>query len=794
MTQALITAWGLPASKIRSRFILLVLYISILAISLAFFFSSIGKPYMGIRLVKDGSEWKVTIVDTNGLASRAGLKEGEKPVEVNGKPAQVFLNEYETIGTVFGRVIQEITVIDSAGHLKSVTLTNSSLPLESVISQLSWLLVCLVFGLTGLYVFFRKPDTITARLFCFCGLAFGLAISGNMVSERGIPAAAYCEVAANTLGPWLLLHFLLILPEEHARLRRNPYVYLIYLPAAVTLVLFPLVGYSDGQPLPWFRSIRMYEIGLAFLSAAGVAIFNYFAAVSPKTRQQMKILLISCLVALVPSLIFNVIPEAMWARTILSPAISILSIMFIPLGMSIAMVTSKLMDIDVVIRRGIIYALITLVMAAIVSAGVFTVLAFQRDFDTPEQIGIAIVLGGIASFLFGPTKNGIEYLLDKLIYKDRYDYRKIIQGLSTSLSMLKDPDDVSRVVVAAAVRALNLAGACLFTKTQQGTFELNVAQGSFSDAGKQLQLLNLITRHSRAVEFPNSATILNPEVAFLIPLVAMEIEVGFLCISPKASRQDFSTDDMFLVQGLASVTAPMIRSAMLVQDVSMRDSFVSIASHELRTPLTSIMGYAELLLQRDPPEATRRQWLKIIYANSEKIANMVDELLNISRIHSGKLNLKFEKAGLPGIVEEQMTMIRSSTSKHEFIIELAPDIPDVYVDRTKFGQIIGNLLSNAVKYSPNGGRITITARSNSEDYNAVVSIADEGIGISPEDKDALFTTFHRIQRPETQGIRGSCLGLYIAKEWVEAMGGRIWLESELNKGSTFFVSVPVRGV
>jgi signal transduction histidine kinase len=120
---------------------------------------------------------------------------------------------------------------------------------------------------------------------------------------------------------------------------------------------------------------------------------------------------------------------------------------------------------------------------------------------------------------------------------------------------------------------------------------------------------------------------------------------------------------------------------------------------------------------------------------------------------------------------------------------LTPDLPDVLVDRDKFGQVIVNLLNNAVKYSPNGGCITLSAYNDLQRHRVVVSVVDEGIGISPEDKDLLFTTFHRIQRPETRGIRGSGLGLYIAKEWIEAMGGEIWLESELNKGSTFFIAI-----
>jgi two-component system sensor histidine kinase VicK len=114
------------------------------------------------------------------------------------------------------------------------------------------------------------------------------------------------------------------------------------------------------------------------------------------------------------------------------------------------------------------------------------------------------------------------------------------------------------------------------------------------------------------------------------------------------------------------------------------------------------------------------------------------------------------------------------------------------IDRDKLGQVVGNLLNNAVKYSPQGGRVTLSVRNESKKHQIIISVADEGIGISPEDKDSIFTTFHRIRRPETQDIRGSGLGLYIAKEWTEAMGGKIWLESELNKGSIFFIAIPIQ--
>ncbi len=137
-------------------------------------------------------------------------------------------------------------------------------------------------------------------------------------------------------------------------------------------------------------------------------------------------------------------------------------------------------------------------------------------------------------------------------------------------------------------------------------------------------------------------------------------------------------------------------------------------------------------------------------------------------------------------------MLRGSTEKHQFVLNIEPDLPLAIVDRDKFGQVINNLLENAAKYSPKGGKVTLSAYGDKRRRRVVCSVADEGIGIAVTDRESLFTTFHRIQRPETEGIRGSGLGLYIAKEWTEAMGGEIWLESEVDQGSTFFVAFPAQ--
>ena len=241
---------------------------------------------------------------------------------------------------------------------------------------------------------------------------------------------------------------------------------------------------------------------------------------------------------------------------------------------------------------------------------------------------------------------------------------------------------------------------------------------------------------------------------------------------------------------MAGLLARDVTEARALQD--RRDAFVSIASHELRTPMTSIMGFSELLKNNtEAPEASRRDWLERIYQNSQVLAAIVEDMLNVSRIQSGRLEINIEELQLARIVEEIVESIRpDATDKHNFITEIPSDIPPVFADRDKLAQIVRNLVSNALKYSPNGGDLTIRATAESEKDRVVVEVKDEGMGIAPEHMATLFSSFMRIRRPETEAIRGTGLGLSIVRGLAGMLRGEVWVETELDKGSSFFFTVP----
>jgi len=276
-------------------------------------------------------------------------------------------------------------------------------------------------------------------------------------------------------------------------------------------------------------------------------------------------------------------------------------------------------------------------------------------------------------------------------------------------------------------------------------------------------------------------------------------EVLAVAILTSREAGHFTPERVRLLTAIGDGLGVLMENARLQEEITLgqeleqrRDAFVSIASHELRTPMTTILGFSELLLRRNPPEATRREWVERIYSHCARLAGIVDDLLNVSRIQSGKLAVNPEQLPLPVVVEEAVEAVRSTTDIHEFMLGIPPDTPKVVADPDKLAQVLTNLLTNAVKYSPGGGKITVSARLEAGKDRVVIAVADQGLGISRQDRVNLFTTFHRIRRPETDGISGTGLGLYIVKELVELMQGQVWLKSQLGKGSTFSFSIPTK--
>ena len=230
-----------------------------------------------------------------------------------------------------------------------------------------------------------------------------------------------------------------------------------------------------------------------------------------------------------------------------------------------------------------------------------------------------------------------------------------------------------------------------------------------------------------------------------------------------------------------------------VKKISKRKTdFISSVSHELRTPLTSIKGYAAILTEGKLgllPEAAKER-LEKINRHSDELVHMVNGLLDIARIESGRAVMKMEEQDLKTVISNaaDLISIQCKSKNIELITNLQKDIPAVLADRVQLERVFINLLGNAVKFTPEGGKITIKAHI--EDNVIQIGISDTGIGIPPDSLSLIFEEFYRADNPINQQVKGTGLGLSLVKYIIEAHKGKIWVESKQGKGSTFSFTLP----
>ena len=222
---------------------------------------------------------------------------------------------------------------------------------------------------------------------------------------------------------------------------------------------------------------------------------------------------------------------------------------------------------------------------------------------------------------------------------------------------------------------------------------------------------------------------------------------------------------------------------------NIQDEFIATVSHELRTPLTSIRGFSQTLLASwdKIDDENKKKFIKIIEDQSNRLIHLVENVLSVSKMNAGGEVLK--KVDVNDVIKRIIPMFTEQYKTRKFVQKLNSSLPPARLDEDKFQQILTNLIDNAAKYSTDGKTVTISTEL-SENF-VEIKITDEGVGIKQEDFDKVFQKFSRLENHLTSTTQGNGLGLYITKQLVENMGGQISFTSEINKGTTFRVLMPV---
>ena len=298
---------------------------------------------------------------------------------------------------------------------------------------------------------------------------------------------------------------------------------------------------------------------------------------------------------------------------------------------------------------------------------------------------------------------------------------------------------------------------------------------------------------------PEMVALLGLRTALVVPLkLGLRIQ-GLLLVADRAGTAPFRDEDLGVLQTVAGQAAVSVENQRLHEQIKianarlqeydrMKSEFVAIIAHDFRSPLMAIRGFAELVLEdTDLPLESRQEFMQTIMDQTDDLARLANDTLLISRMETGEIQYEWRDVELAPLILESVPL---GLSRHSVVTDVPEGLTAIVADADRIKQIVTNLLSNAVKYSPEGGAITVRVRERG-DQHVLIEVADQGLGIPPDQVGRLFQKFERVRSDEHLRVSGTGLGLYICKKIAEGHGGQIWVESEIGRGSTFSVLLPV---
>jgi signal transduction histidine kinase len=313
-----------------------------------------------------------------------------------------------------------------------------------------------------------------------------------------------------------------------------------------------------------------------------------------------------------------------------------------------------------------------------------------------------------------------------------------------------------------------------------------------------------MTPENREIFSAATAGLEQPMSAISAPLIAGDTTLGVLVLLNLRKVAGFTQSDLVFLQRVADLITVAIENARLREELEaaqalseanrLKAELISTLAHEMRTPLTSIKGFSTALLLEEvtfKPE-TQREFLQFIDEECDVLQTLIHDLLESSIIDAGLLRLEPQPVKLPPLVKNVTDDIARHTQIHRFLTDFPERFPILDADPDRIVQVLRNLLDNAVKYSPQGGLIVVRGEVRKDEV--VVSVADQGVGLTPEHLNRLFEKFFRAKSSLGRHVVGSGLGLPISRTIVESHGGHIWAESQVGQGTTLYFTLPFKGL
>jgi signal transduction histidine kinase len=685
----------------------------------------------------------------------------------------------------------------------------------------------------------RNPGSRLNRVFAYFAAGMALWNFGSFLLRTSPDewTAYFAEILIHVgviAIPAFYYHFVLIFLDSTTRHR--PSLVLVYLIAFI----YELINLS-GTPL-FMTGVKMTYWGWA--PATGplylpyFLFFNFFMFFgvyqltkahrgidSSFRKNRGTLILLGTVVSMAGAFVdfarfiaSRFVPAADYVYPVGIPANMIFALM---LGTSI--VRYRLFAVTVAVKKTAVYTLVGTVLTGVLA--LFTKIV-EDYFHLKEASALWMVvpIGGVITLLISPLGKGLDDRIQRLTFSKRQGCYETLLQLSKRMSSILNFNELVDTLVHGLVRGIPATHATLMIHDPAtGAFvnsreETTLEEGSTVDA---IRADSPVVQWLTSVEglLVKEEVKLNPRIAKYFETAEGELEAikaalvvplkvenklnGILLLGEKLSGEIYDDQELDMLLLLATQAAISLENARLYENLAtsnarlleasrLKSQFLANMSHELRTPLNSIIGFSKVLLNRLDGELTERQdaYVRSVHNSSRHLLELINSILDFSRIEAGKFEMRTERLDILDIVEEcvetSMPLVRDKRVKLEK--DLPVDLAHVQGDRMRIKQVLLNLISNAIKFT-HAGRVLVQVRPEGDAVH--VSVADTGIGISPADLQRLFEPFQRLDNPLAQQADGTGLGLAISKKFVELHHGRIWAESRESQGSTFHFTLPL---
>jgi len=709
----------------------------------------------------------------------------------------------------------------------SVTRTARYVPYYSLRAYpYETLVVGLATWLIGLVVFLLRRWHVRARV--FYALALVSSASVIIISDYGLvrdhgpsllPGIIYNFFYA--LTPVLLLRFSL----SFAPRRRGYHPAWLYGPALAFGVFFNYVFLRAvlASDLPLFRFqnrtyfvFRWYVI-LLLAAALAHLVVAYRRAVFEEERRPFQWMFFGLAAGLAPFIFLYQLPMALGFRPFVSYEVSSLFFLFMPAAFAFAILKFRLMNINIVINRSLVYSLLT-----VFSVSLFLVIVevlrrlFSRFVFAGEDI-LPLVAAVVAAAAIQPARRRIQAVVDRAFFRQSYDYRRTIREFTARAQRAYQYEHLAELFAAAVQTALPVEKVGLLVEAASGGGRETLLRHGDADAlaavapaaapaGPRALARRDSTLIRQNVDFGRSAALAQARFDLLLPLAFGPSGLaGWAGLGRKRSGAKFSGEDLDLVETLAGELALNVERVRLQEEVvyerasrekldelnRLKTEFISAVSHEIRTPMNSIQGLSELLSSgRVADEEKRGRLLELMAGECGRLSRFLHNVLDFGRIERQALACVRQRTALQPIVRDVLEIVRAGRPPEALALEaVLPEAPVVLdLDADAVRQALYNLIDNAVKYSRGTAKVAVTV-ADAGDF-VEVRVRDHGLGIAPEDQARLFEAFYRAADGVRHNPKGVGLGLKIVRQIMDAHGGRIRVASEPGRGSEFTLEFP----